>query len=330
MTARRTIVITGGSGFIGTNLVDHFTNAGWRVRNLDIAAPRNPEHMRYWTAVDLLDRDLLTAEIAAARPKAVLHFAARTDLDERAGLSGYRANVEGVANVVQALRGVRSVERVVFASTQLVASPDGPPDGDLDYRPTTTYGRSKALGEMIVRAADVAPAWTIVRPTSIWGPWCGTPFREFFTAVARGRYVQPAGMRVTKQWGYVGNACRQIECLLSADAADVNRRTFYLSDYDVVDLHDFANRVRHALGRPPVRLVPAQLLRLGAAMGDVAQRMGWDRPPLTSFRYRNLVRNERQELEPLRRLAGVLPFSVDDGIAATVAWLGRFEPALAA
>ena len=328
--SRPTLLVTGGSGFIGTNLVDHFAGLGWRVRNFDLAAPRNPDHADAWVRGDMLDRDGLGSVIADLRPQAVLHFAARTDLDERAGLSGYAVNVDGVANLVHVLREAPSVERVIFASTQLVATPDGPPSDDLDYRPATTYGRSKALGEIIVRAADLAATWTIVRPTSIWGPWCGSPFREFFSAVSRGRYVQPTGVNAAKQWGYVGNLCRQVERVLAADRGDVNGRTFYLSDYSAVDVHDFANRVRRALGKPAVRQVPAPLLRACAVVGDLAQWLGWEHPPLTSFRYRNLFGSERQELEPLRRLTGPLPYTVDEGIALTLAWLHGREPARAA
>ena len=327
---RPALLVTGGSGFIGTNLVEHFDRAGWQVANFDIAPPRDRAQLAHWTRVDLLDAAGLAAQLAEHQPRVVLHFAARTDIDERAGLAGYAANVAGVTNLVLAIRATPSVERVIFASSQLVATPDGPPADELDYLPATTYGRSKALGEIIVRGANLDATWTIVRPTSIWGPWCATPFREFFTAVARGRYVQPSGMHVTKQWGYVGNLCRQVDRLVAADPADVDGRTFYAGDYDAVELHDFANRVRRALGQPPVRLVPATLLRAGAVVGDIAQRLGWRHPPLTSFRYQNLVRNERQELEPLRRLAGPLPCSVDEGIAFTLAWLRREERALAA
>src|SRR5512143_4371832 len=98
------VIITGGSGFIGTNLVKQFLGLGWQVLNLDICPPRNPAHQAYWCNVDILQPETLTAAVQAFQPSVLLHFAARTDLDEKRDLSGYAANIEGVQNIIEAIR----------------------------------------------------------------------------------------------------------------------------------------------------------------------------------------------------------------------------------
>jgi len=76
------IIITGGSGFIGTNLVEFFASLGWVVLNLDIKSPRNSAHMDRWQKVDIVDREDLIRVFRGFKPDYVLHFAAPSNLNE--------------------------------------------------------------------------------------------------------------------------------------------------------------------------------------------------------------------------------------------------------
>ena len=179
------------------------------------------------------------------------------------------------------------VARTVVASSRLVCRLGYEPRSDEDYCPTTAYGASKVETERIVRATTDLP-WVLVRPTSIWGPWFGVPYRDFFLNVARGRYVHPAGRRIEKSFGYVGNTTWQLHRLMTAHPADVLGRTFYLGDDPPIEVLDLARRISATLGRRAPRTVPLPLLRSAAIAGDVAERAGV-RAPLTSFRLDNLL-----------------------------------------
>jgi GlcNAc-P-P-Und epimerase len=324
--ARERIIVTGGSGFVGTHLVACFRERGWEVLSLDVAPPRNPGHRDCWRSSNLLDREGLIAETQQFSPSVFLHFGARTDLNEKETFAGYAANTEGVCNVIEAIRATSSITRVIFASSQLVCSLGYQPQDMYDYRPTTLYGYSKVLSERIIRASnDIGATWTIVRPTSLWGPWFGVPYREFFQMIARNRYVHGCGERTLKQWGYVGNAAFQIWQLVHAPVESVHQQVFYLADYEPTDLRAFADTVQQAFGARRIPMMPAGILQAAAKLGDVCQVLGWRHPPLTSFRYNNMMTSELQDLEPLHRIAGPLPYSVEDGIHATVSWL-REQP----
>ena len=67
--------------------------------------------------------------------------------------------------------------------------------------------------------------------------------------------------------------------------------------------------------------MPERLLTSVAVVGDQLQKLGWKNPPLTRFRYSNIVTDELQDLAPLETVAGPLPYTLDQGIDRTVAWM---------
>jgi nucleoside-diphosphate-sugar epimerase len=314
------LLITGGSGFIGTNLVEHFRERADAVLSLDLRPPRHPDHQGLWRRVDPLDGEQIAAEFEAFRPTHVLHFGARTDLDG-SRLLDYDLNVRGVLHVLAAVRRSSTIERVIFASSRMVCRIDHRPSADDEYSPPNPYGESKMVGELLVREARLDCPWLIVRPTSIWGPWFDVPYKTFFLSIARGRYVNVRGHVVDKSFGFVGNSVHEIDRLLAAPAEHVNGRTFYLADYPPINVGEMAEQIRQRLGAPALRTVPRPVLEPAAKAGDVLKRLGWRNPPLTSFRLDNLVTEMVYDLGPLREIAGELPYSMEDGVELTVAWL---------
>ena len=320
------VIVTGGSGFIGTNLVERFLEKGWEVLNIDIAQPRNREHVHYWRRIDLLDRETLVDAFAVYKPNFVLHMGARTDLDESHDITGYAANTEGVANTIEAVRQAGPVERTIFASTRLVHEIGYTPKSEVDYRPSTLYGESKVEGEKLVRqAAGKLGPWIIARPTSIWGPWFEEPYKNFFTAIAKGVYVHPGQRNPHKSYGYVGNTVYQIEKILEAPVEKINGRTLYLCDYPPLRLKDWAIQIQKALDTRPIRTAPLPLLRIAAAIGDTTKTFGWRHPPLTKFRLNNIITEMVHDTSELESIVGTLPFSTEEGTAITVEWLRKYD-----
>jgi nucleoside-diphosphate-sugar epimerase len=316
----RRIVVTGGSGFIGTNLVEHYRAMGEAVLSLDPRPPRHPAHRALWRRVDPVDGQALERHFTEFGPTHVLHFGARTDLDGKR-LLDYDANIRGVTAVIDALRGTPSLERVVFASSRMVCRIDHRPSGPEDYSPPNPYGESKLVGELLVRRAGLDVPWAIVRPTSIWGPWFDVPYKTFFLSVARGRYVHVRGGAVDKSFGFVGNSVHQLDRVLAAPAERIAGRTFYLADDPPINVGDMAERIRRRVGARPLRTVPRGILEPIAKAGDVLRRAGWRNPPLTTFRLDNLVTEMVYDLTPINEIAGELPYTLDDGIDLTVEWM---------
>ena len=316
------MLVTGGSGFIGTNVCERLLHQGVQLLNLDIAPPRNAAQAAIWRPLDICRAAELGQAVNAFGPEIILHLAARTDLDGKSR-HDYAANTLGVESMVDAALACKTVRRVVFASSRLVCKIGYTPTGETDYCPTTAYGDSKVAGEQIVRArASSAPwDWIQVRPTSIWGPWFGVPYKLFFDAVARGRYVHPRGVSILKSFGFIGNTVQQLMAIASAEKILIDRKTIYLADYPPIQVSAMAALIREELGIAPGKEVPMAVLQGIARLGDAAKTMGWKHPPLTSFRLANLITPMVYNLAPLQAIAGPLQFDLADGVRQTVAWM---------
>jgi nucleoside-diphosphate-sugar epimerase len=321
------VLVTGGSGFMGTNLIDSLTGTGASVLNIDIGTPRRHDHRSVWRQLDLTHREDLVSVMSEFRPTHVYHLAARTDLGSDDVLE-YPQNTLGTKHMVGACAEVASVRRVVFASSRLVCRIGYQPLFDDDYCPTTAYGESKVQGEKIVRSHLKLPFdWVIVRPTSIWGPWFGVPYRQFFDNIRRGRFVHPRHSRTLKSFGYVGNAVFQLQALMAAPASMVAGKTLYVGDYEPIEVGAFARSIAQEFGVRAPYSVPPRLLSVAARTGDILARMGWHDVPLTSFRLANLRAEMRHDFSEIAAVTGPLPFTTQEGIRLTVAWMRSQEGA---
>jgi nucleoside-diphosphate-sugar epimerase len=316
------VLITGGSGFIGTNLVEMYSSRGDEVANFDILKPRNCLHTKYWQMVDILDGLTLARRMREFNPDIIFHMAARTDLNGKT-VEDYLGNTLGVTNVINALKGLTSLKRIIFASSRLVCKIGYIPKNELDYFPTTPYGESKVAGELIVRdfMDKLDCESVIVRPTSIWGPWFDIPYKYFFLSIANGRYFHPGSVRVLKSFGYVGNTIYELDQLMKAPSSNVVGKTFYLADYPAIEVALMANCIQEVLGVSPIKRLNIGILRIIAFFGDLLKILGWRNPPLTSFRLNNLVTPMQYDLSPLKSAIGDLPFSMEDGVKNTISWM---------
>lgn len=319
----RRVLITGGSGFIGTNLVSRLLseNSVTGIINFDLVPPRDRTHGEFWCPGDIRDPDQVRAALANGEVTHVVHLAARTDLDG-AALADYDSNTRGTAAVVEAIQGYGGVQRAVFASSRLVCRIGYVPAKEDDYCPVNAYGESKVVSERIIRGAGGLRSWIIVRPTSVWGPFFDTPYRDFFVSVRKGRYFNPKDQEVWKSFGYAGNTAWQLWRLLVAADFTLERRTTYLCDYEPIELKAFAREIADSMGVRRPRELPLVALRAAARAGDLAKRTGLSRqPPLTSFRLTNLMTEMLYPIDALQALTGPLPYTRSEGVRATVDYL---------
>jgi nucleoside-diphosphate-sugar epimerase len=317
------ILVTGGSGFIGTNLVEKLCeNTEYEILNIEIAKPKVPNHLRFWKNVDLLNLDALSEVISDFRPDSVIHLGARTDLNGKT-IEDYSANMMGVKNLITVLCQTGSVKQAVFASSMYVCEPGYHPHNFEDYKPHTLYGMSKVETERLIKQANLPFVWSIIRPTSIWGPWFGEPYDKFFHIVLRRMYFHMGARACKKTYGYIENAIYQIMSIFNADANKVNMQVYYIGDYEPYPISEWANEIA-SIEHIRIPKVPYICFKLLGWLGDGLKKIGIIFP-MTSFRLHNMTTDNVHDLGPIQEIAPNLPVNRIDGTKKTLEWIHKYE-----
>jgi UDP-glucose 4-epimerase len=153
-------LVTGGAGFIGSNLVDALLARGDQVTVVDDLSTGRRENLdaglaagAELTELDIREAAALAELVAAARPQVVFHLAAQIDVRKSLADPAFDAsiNVGGTANVLDAARAAGS-QRVVFVSTGGAIYGEGegqdlPLDESAPIAPLSAYGQSKFAAE---------------------------------------------------------------------------------------------------------------------------------------------------------------------------------------
>lgn len=311
------ILITGASGFIGTNVLEYFSKSA-DVINVDICKPRNSKFLQYWRKLDITNAKDVEHTFTTFNPDYIIHLAARTDLDGKT-LEDYNANIEGVENILKVAKKLPQLKKIIITSSMLVCKAGYVPQNQLDYNPTTIYGMSKVRTEEITWANQPNCDWAIVRPTSIWGPWFGVPYRNFFDMVKSKMYFHIGHRSCSKTYGYVENAVYQIKQILFNNTLSLDNKVFYLGDNPPIYIEEWADQIADQLGHKIIRF-PYMMIKCAALFGDVLGKVGVHFP-MTSFRLKNMTTDNIIDLDNTYKLAPNPPVSRIDGIKRTLAWM---------
>lgn len=312
-------LVTGGSGFIGTHLISTLLkNKNISILNIDINPPQIEAHTAIWKAVDICIKEDLDAIINDFQPDYVIHLAARTDLNGNT-LQEYSANIVGVQNLLNALDKVANLKHAIFASSMYVCYPGYKPSDFEDYAPHTIYGESKVITEKIIKEKSISYNWSIIRPTSIWGPYFKEPYNKFFHIVLSHAYFHLGEKACKKTYGYIDNAVYQILSIRQADRNEVNTKVFYIGDYEPYDITEWANEIG-ALSNIKIPTIPFFLFQCAALFGDLLKKVNITFP-MTSFRLKNMTTDNIQNLSPIQSIAPLLPVSRNEGNKQTIQWI---------
>lgn len=156
MSGDKTILVTGGAGYVGSHCCKAFAADGWDVVVYDNLSRGWREFVRWSPLIegDILDYPRLLSAIDEVRPDAVAHFAAVAYVGESTVDPElyYRTNTSGSLNLLRAMVAV-GVEALVFSSTcATYGTPAKVPILETDeQRPINPYGWSKLFVEQLLR-----------------------------------------------------------------------------------------------------------------------------------------------------------------------------------
>lgn len=275
--------VTGGSGFIGTHLLERLEERGDRVRALarsEVAAGTVAACGATAVRGDLGDVDAMADGMTDC--DVVFHLAAKAD---RWGPreAFVEANVQGTENVVEAAREA-AVDRLVSTSSARVLTDGGPlrdADETVPYPddPVGHYAETKAMAERRVVAANDESLTTVaVRPPTVWGPRDETLLTEYVDAMASGLFVWFDGGDHLVSTTHVSNAVAGH--LLAAEHGR-GGEVYYVTDGEPVEYREFVtDLVGTADVEPPDLSVPTWLAEpVASALESVWRTLGRSSPP---------------------------------------------------
>lgn len=313
-------IVTGGSGFIGTNVIALLLSKNYDILNIDIREPQNKDHFNYWIDCNICNYDKLRKLILDYDPDYIIHLAARTDLVGET-LNDYSANIDGVKNLMNISIELNELKKIVIASSMLVCELGYFPKNFNDYKPNTLYGESKVLTEKIVK--KFKNSWTIVRPTSIWGPWFGEPYNNFFRLVLMGAYFNINEKEAAnKTFGYVKNTSNQILDICNSKNKNVIHNYFYLGDKKPINITNWANEIRNLSGKKKLITINKSLFKAMCLFGDFIFKYLKIKTPLNSFRFKNMTTNNIIDLSKLNEFCSGNNYNdFRTNISETINWI---------
>ncbi|HZP77351.1 MAG TPA: NAD-dependent epimerase/dehydratase family protein [Pseudolabrys sp.] len=268
-----TIALTGGTGFIGRQLMRDLSQRGFKVRVLLRRPTDVPLHCDSALIGDLTRPQNLAAAFADA--EAVVHSAGTAHAMSGIPADDYRAiNTEGTIALARAAERA-GVRRFVFLSS--IRAQSGPHAAEilteaLEPRPTDAYGRSKLAAEHGL--AQLGMDWVALRPVLVYGPGAKGNMAAL-AALARSPYPLPlAGLQAKRSLLALDNLATAVAHVLAAPGP--LRRPFIVADSDAVSVPQMIAAMRAATGRRP-GLVPVPEALIKSALTWSGRREWIDR-----------------------------------------------------
>jgi UDP-glucose 4-epimerase len=268
----RTVLVTGGAGFIGSNLVEALLARGDTVRVLDNFSTGSRANLAPWAGeVEVVEGDLRSYErvhAAVRGAEIVFHQGALPSVPRSVQdpLTTTAVNVEGTLNVLLAARDA-GARRVIAASSSSVYGNGGqlPRTEDQTPDPVSPYAVAKLAAERFCTSFSRVYGMDVValRYFNVFGPR-QDPTSQYAAVVPRFIEAIAAGSPVTvhgngeqsRDFTYVGNVVSAN--LLAAEARDVSGTALNVGTGGSVTVNELASAVGRILERPVERVFMAE------------------------------------------------------------------------
>jgi UDP-glucose 4-epimerase len=284
------ILVTGGAGFVGTNLVRLLLSRGHQITVLDDFRTGRAEYL------DGLDVEVVRGQIGdtalvtelAQGKDAIVHLAAAGSVVDSVAdpVANFEANAQGTFSVLNAARAA-DIGRLVFSSTggALIGNAVPPVNEQSLPKPISPYGASKLAAEAYCHA--FAKSYGIrtvaLRFANVYGPYSGHKkgaITVFLRALHEGRPIQIYGDgKASRDFMYVDDICHGLELGLTSDLEPGT--VAHLATGVETSVSELADACRQAVGLPdhPIEYLPprpGEVERNFATYDYAKQAMGFE------------------------------------------------------
>ncbi|WP_197382066.1 3-beta-hydroxysteroid dehydrogenase [Mycolicibacterium mengxianglii] len=317
------VLVTGGSGFVGANLVTELLDRGHHVHSFDRVPSKLADHPRLTTIVgDICDPEDVAAAVEGV--DTVFHTAAIIDLMGGGSVTqeyrqrSFAVNVDGTKNLAHAAQRA-GVRRFVYTASNSVVMGGQPISGGDETLPYTSrfndlYTETKVVAEKFVLGINGADGMLTcsVRPSGIWGRGDQTMFRKVFESVLAGHVKVLVGSKNVKlDNSYVHNLVHGF--ILAAEhlvpGGTAPGQAYFINDGEPINMFEFSRPVVQACGQPwPALRVPGRLVHTVMTVWQFLHfRFGLPKPLLEPLAVERISMDNYFSIDKARRDLGYEP-----------------------
>lgn len=293
------IVITGASGFVGTNLSTYINSHGLAAQSLSLRGPNWKEHIE-------------------PNGVAIIHLAGKAhDTANVADDQEYfKINRDLTVDLYNEFLKSDIRDFFYFSSVKAVADTvDGVLFEDVEGKPFTPYGKSKLSAEeyLLKQNLPEGKRLFIIRPCMIHGPGNKGNLNLLYKIVERGIPWPLAAFHNQRSFLSVDNLCYLIEAMIEKN--NLPSGVYNFADDDALSTNDVVQLISNTLGQKP-RLwsISSSFIKTVVKIGDILPL------PLNSERLKKLTESYVISNEKIKSALGIekLPISAKEGLTKTI------------
>jgi sterol-4alpha-carboxylate 3-dehydrogenase (decarboxylating) len=338
----RRVLVTGGSGFLGTTIVQQLLAdpaVSVAITSRNPRAPTNGADRVTLHAADIASKTEMQTVFDKFKPQAVIHTASPHHTDKTAALK--RTNVQGTEVLLECATSCAETRAFVYTSSDSAIEPTQEPlteDKAKLYNEThynNPYGMTKAIADAAVQAANGDHLSTaVIRLAHLYGEYDNNFIPQLVSSVRKKEHKMQVGRnKKVFEFIYAGKAAEAhilaARALIDPETAiGIAGEAFFITDGKTEPFFDFARRCYAAMGSPvapnEVTVIPMAAMQVTASAGEwlyTILTLGTKLPKLRRDNIDHLDRGTNWSIDKAKQRLGYQPVADQDAaIKRSVDW----------